>query len=260
MWCGRPGLVWRRTTVGEYHHNCVVVHYPVPAWYAVSLAQPWSGDYTTNNYVKYQRYRAGEPNRTNPLMPNMCLVVAKGLTYSSLTLGLGTVHPNCRVSHFGFFNNDAMEGWTDTEWVDYNETNPDTNDQAINLNYLFPQLDPGASLKFTWAYILNLDDLATAMTVVSSVVIIQPTTTVSGASSVFSASVSTPVSSVLFTISNASTVRLLVTVIAVECVVCACNLMACMPCKRRGALSRCAPLSAVGTDGRARDGIRGDRT
>ena len=156
--------------------------------------------------MKYQRYRAGEPNRTNPLMPNMCLVVATGVTYTNLTLGLGTVHPNCRVSHFGFFNNDAMEGWTDTEWVDYNETTPDTNDQAINLNYLFPQLDPGASLKFTWAYILNLGDLATAMAVVSSVVIIQPTTIVSGASAAFSVSVTTAVSSVTFTITNVSTV------------------------------------------------------
>ena len=94
--------------------------------------------YTTKNYVKYQRYRAGEPNRTNPLMPNMCLVVATGVTYTNLTLGLGTVHPNCRVSHFGFFNNDAMVGWTDSSWTSYDEATPRSADEAINLNYLFP--------------------------------------------------------------------------------------------------------------------------
>ena len=168
--------------------------------------QPWSGFFDTSNYVKYQRYRPGEPNRANTAVPNMCLVVATGTVYTNLTLGLGTVHPNCRVSHYGFVNNDATEGWLNSNWTAFDETNPLSADEAINLNYLFPVLDAGASVSFTWAYILNLDDLATAMDIVSSVRIVQPTTTASGASAAFSATVTGAVSSVTFTLSNSSMV------------------------------------------------------
>ena len=131
--------------------------------------QPWSGFFDTSNYVKYQRYRPGEPNRANTAVPNMCLVVATGTVYTNLTLGLGTVHPNCRVSHYGFVNNDATEGWLNSNWTAFDETNPLSADEAINLNYLFPVLDAGASVSFTWAYILNLDDSATVTGAVSSV-------------------------------------------------------------------------------------------
>ena len=160
--------------------------------------------------MKYQRYRPGEPNRANTAVPNMCLVVATGTVYTNLTLGLGTVHPNCRVSHYGFVNNDATEGWLNSNWTAFDEAYPMSADEAINLNYLFPVLDAGASVSFTWAYILNLDDLATAMDIVSSVRIVQPTTTASGAFAVFSATVTGAVSSVTFTLSNSTKVGVVV--------------------------------------------------
>ena len=88
------------------------------------LWQPWTGFYETNNYVLYQRLRAGEPVRANPSQPNMCLVVATGTILTNLTLGLGTVHPNCRVSHYGFVNNDGTEGWTNANWTQFDQNNP----------------------------------------------------------------------------------------------------------------------------------------
>ena len=169
--------------------------------------QPWTGFYDTCNYVQYQRLRAGEPDRTNSLEPNMCLVVATGTVINNLTLGLGTVHPNCRVSHYGFANNDASVGWSDGNWTAYNESNPLCADEAINLNYLFDVLDAGASVTFTWAYILNMGDLLTAMNVLSVVSIVQPTTMASGTAAAFSAVVAAPATLVVFTISNATMVR-----------------------------------------------------
>jgi hypothetical protein len=57
--------------------------------------QPWTGDYRTRNYVRYQPYRAsdGDVHRSHPSYPNMCLVVADapGEAYrGKLILGLGT--------------------------------------------------------------------------------------------------------------------------------------------------------------------------
>lgn len=68
-----------------------------------------------------------------------------------------------RVSHFGFTNNNATEGWTNTAWTAYDEANPNPKDEAINLNFLFDFLDPGASVSFSFVYILNVADLLTAM-------------------------------------------------------------------------------------------------
>ena len=76
---------------------------------------------------------------------------------------LACVLPPGRVSHFGFFNNDPWLGWGDTLWTGYNESFPRPADEAINLNFFFDFLDPGASVSFTWVYILRTEDLLTAM-------------------------------------------------------------------------------------------------
>jgi hypothetical protein len=179
------------------------------------VLQPWSGFYDTNNFVKYQRYREGgsEPDRSNPALPNMCLVIASGTIYPRLTIGLGTIHPNCRVSHYGFTNNDASEGWLNTNWTAFTEAEPHSADEAINLNFRFDSLDAGASVSFTWAYILRLEDLVSAMDELSLVSVVQPTTVVSGAMVAFSATVAASASLVSFTVSNSTVVshRLTVT-------------------------------------------------
>ena len=68
-----------------------------------------------------------------------------------------------RVSHFGFTNNNATEGWTNRAWTAYDENNPSMKDEAINLNFFFDFLDPGASVSFSFVYILQIDDLLTAI-------------------------------------------------------------------------------------------------
>ncbi len=45
----------------------------------------------------------------------------------------------------------------------YDQANPNPKDEAINLNFLFDFLDPGASVSFSFVYILNVEDLLTAM-------------------------------------------------------------------------------------------------
>jgi hypothetical protein len=174
----------------------------------LSGLQPWSDNYDTNNFVKYQRYREGssEPDRSSPALPNSCLVIAEGTTYPSLTMGLGSVHPNCRVSHYGFVNDDANEGWLSSNWTSFNETEPHSGDEAINLNFRFDSLDAGAAVSFTWVYILRRDDLVTALEAVSVVNVVQPTTVASGTSVAFSATVSLRASLVLFTVSNSTQV------------------------------------------------------
>ena len=136
----------------------------------------------------------------------MCLAVAAGASYPNLTLGLGSVHPNCRVSYFGSVDNDAMVAWRDTTWIPSSEALPDYDDAALTLDYLFPQLDAGASVTFTWSYILTVDTLNTALSTINSLTITQPTTTVSGNSVVFCAVTAVVALSVTFTITNATTV------------------------------------------------------
>ena len=155
----------------------------------------------------YQRYRVGEPNRSNTTVPNMCLVVAQGATYASLSLGLGSVHPNCRVSHYGTNNIDSKVAWTDTSWTSYTSAAPNYMDESINLDYLFPQLDAGASVSLSWAYMLTAADLVTGLTTMSSVTITQPSTTGSGSSVAFGAVVSFVASSVTFSVMNGTSVR-----------------------------------------------------
>jgi hypothetical protein len=66
-----------------------------------------------------QPTRAGEPDRSSPSNPSACLVVAEGITYPQLLLGLGTGGGNCRASHFGFQNDDPDDAWVDNAWISY---------------------------------------------------------------------------------------------------------------------------------------------
>ena len=162
--------------------------------------QPWTGIFNTNNYVKYQRAGVGGVNRSNSTYPDSCLVVAKGTTYPELTIGLGSIHPNCRVSHYGFTNNNATKGWSDTAWLGYSESSPRNADEGINLNFLFDVVESGGSVTFSWVYILRTSDLVTAMGDLGTVSIVQPSTTVSGSEVTFSAMVGGNGNPVVFTV------------------------------------------------------------
>ncbi len=82
-------------------------------------------------------------------------------------MGLGAVHPLCRATHFGFMNNYAEDGWTNTEWTGFNMTTPRFKDEGINLNFRFASVDPGASVTFTWLYALAQDAVDTALATIS---------------------------------------------------------------------------------------------
>jgi hypothetical protein len=156
--------------------------------------------------VQFQRARSGETSRASSSQPNTCLVIAEGTTYSQLSLGLGTVHPNCRVSHYGFRNDDANEAWTENTWTAYSSSSKKNADESLNLVFRFDSLDAGSAVTFTWAYILNAADLIPALTSLDMVVIEQPASVVSGTSAVFSAQVNGAATLVRFFLSLGDTV------------------------------------------------------
>ena len=157
--------------------------------------QPWSGSYTTKNYVRYQ---PGESDRAHDTIDNMALVVAYGATYTQMVLGLGTVHPNARVTHYGFQNNDAGTGWTNTAYKSYSESSPRSADEGINIVFKFDTIDPGASTTFSWAYVLNEGDLIRAMKNINEIKIVQPADTVSGSAATFAAELAAPVDDIQY--------------------------------------------------------------
>jgi hypothetical protein len=101
-----------------------------------------------------------------------------------MVLGLGTVHPRARVNHFGFQNNDpdtvSKQGVANTAWHGYSESSPRSADAGINLGFNFPELDSGASVTFSFAYVLDEADLDKAMGSINELIMTQPTGTVGG--------------------------------------------------------------------------------
>ena len=66
----------------------------------------------------------------------------------------------------------------------------------------FDTLDPGASVTFSFAYILRKEDLLTALGVIDELTVLQPTDTVSGADAVFSVETKGITNSVTFFVSG----------------------------------------------------------
>src|SRR3546814_3971654 len=91
--------------------DLLLQHLPV---HSVLQEQPHTGLFTTLNWVKYQPFKDGDPDRfESEDDPYLALVLARGVIHEKLLCGLGTSHPNARVSYFGFNNNDptvAFEG------------------------------------------------------------------------------------------------------------------------------------------------------
>ena len=75
-----------------------------------------------------------------------------------MVCGLGTVHAAARVNHFGFQNNDAdavIGNSPNTLWHSYSQSNPRSRDEGINLAFRFDELEAGASVSFSFAYVLS---------------------------------------------------------------------------------------------------------
>lgn len=69
----------------------------------------------------------------------------------------------------------------------------------------FDTLDAGASVTFTWAYVLSAGDLLPALNAIRSITIIQPTDTASGTAAVFSANVDGAATLVVFSLALGAT-------------------------------------------------------
>jgi len=162
--------------------------------------QPWTGQFSTLNFVRFQPFRTGDPaGYVHPDEPDTSLVMAVGRTHSALVCGLGTVHPNARASHFGFNNNVPQAAWTNTAWTSHSNTSPRSADEAINLDFKFPRIDAGATATFSWAYVLGEDDLQEAMGRITQIAILQPSSEASG-EILFSAAVVNTVATVTFVV------------------------------------------------------------
>lgn len=155
--------------------------------------QPYYKTYHTYNYVKYQPKAADlsdcclARNYTHPVYPDAALVAAVGKNKNALYCGLGTVHPRARVSHYGFYEKNppmtyALET-SDSTWKSYGGNNvlpTDVSqmryaDEALHLTFNYPSIGPGEIVQFSYAYVLNENDLLLALESLKGVVISQPT-------------------------------------------------------------------------------------
>jgi hypothetical protein len=133
--------------------------------------EPFTNNFATWNWVKYQPFQPGDPTGkyVSDADANLALVLARGNKYYQLLCGLGTSHPNARVSHFGFDNSDPVAALSNTVWTSYGGKTVEATDTAskryadegINLVFTFPTLDIGATAEFDFAYVLSPDDLST---------------------------------------------------------------------------------------------------
>jgi len=155
--------------------------------------QPYYKLYHTYNYVKYQPKAADlsdcclARNYTHPVYPDAALVAAVGKNKNSLYCGLGAIHPRARVSHYGFYEKNppmgnALES-SDGTWKKYGGNNVSPSDisqmryadEALHLTFNYPTIGAGEVVQFSYAYILNENDLLLAMESLNGVVISQPT-------------------------------------------------------------------------------------
>ncbi|MCI5221711.1 MAG: hypothetical protein D3924_03290, partial [Candidatus Electrothrix sp. AR4] len=152
--------------------------------------QRWTKNFTTDNWVKFQPPRPATETRGNLVArptgnTEKALAIAKGLKYG-LTLGLGAIDSRAVVAASHGFSN------RDTDAVLNNPTQPTASfpsraDRAIVLAFELGDLAPGQTVSFDYVYILNEDDLDTALNALAALSILQSTGTVSGGSVLFQA-------------------------------------------------------------------------
>jgi hypothetical protein len=75
-------------------------------------------------------WKQSTPPSFTPVLPSTVRWLHNNTTPSSIAVCLHfvctphcAVHPNCRVSHYGFKNDDPGEGWTNTNWTAYSASN-----------------------------------------------------------------------------------------------------------------------------------------
>lgn len=105
--------------------------------------------YSTSNFVRHQPGWPGSGDTA--------LVIAKSLGCNEIPLGLFAISPYAVVSTEGFTNTDP-DAILNTP-VEPTEAAPIVDDRAIALAFRFPTMNPGASIQFQYAYVLNQADL-----------------------------------------------------------------------------------------------------
>jgi hypothetical protein len=136
------------------------------------------GGYNTNNYI------ASNPNSTT----NKSLVIAKGITYPNVVIGLGTIDSRASASPIasGITARDP-DFPLDTPRTGCTASSPCNADIAIPLAFRLGTLSPGQSVSLDYAYILNENDLEIALSSIESLRILQPLGSVSGNNVLFQA-------------------------------------------------------------------------
>ena len=162
--------------------------------------QPYYGNFATRNYVKFQPLAADgsdsglSTSYVNPSNPDTALVVAVGKNNYDFFCGLGTINPNARVSHYGFWEFSPPYAFGDAagsrQWTNYGGSDmlPTSDyvsrmykaDEAIHLVFKYPSISPGETVQFSYAYVLKAADLDQAMAGIATVTVTQPTSDMTG--------------------------------------------------------------------------------
>jgi hypothetical protein len=162
--------------------------------------QPFYGNFATKNYVLNQPVALDGSDSglarsyVNTQNPNTALVVAVGTNNFDFFCGLGTINSKARVTHYGFDENSPPTAYGDAsgsrQWTSYGgadvlptstyNSRMLTADEAIHLVFKYPSIAPGEAVQFSYAYVLKSSDLVEAMAGISSLIITQPTSDMSG--------------------------------------------------------------------------------
>ena len=166
-------------------------------------------NYRTFYTLNYVQYQAGTAGFTHPDIPDLSLVCSVGLNNMALFLGMGTINPNAKASHFGFQIYNPQQAWTDSTWTGYGGTDvlPEPAyvprmrdaDESIHLVYRFDALQPGEVLSFEYAHVVQHDELVPALEALSVLQLLQPTDSLSGGSALLSAAVNKQAASLIGT-------------------------------------------------------------
>jgi len=120
--------------------------------------QAWGGGFPTNNKIVSQP----GPGSSD------ALATADGTL--GCFLGLGARHFASRASRGGFFVQDALDPYCGNS--PYELDGEATTDDAIGVNFYFARLEGGNSLTFSYAYILDTEELEEALMATTAPVLV----------------------------------------------------------------------------------------
>lgn len=127
----------------------------------------------SNNYKTINEVISQPSNNSSD-----ALVTAKGTVHQSCFLGLGARDGRARVTHGGFLISSSISDYFFGS-VPYLQSGIETADEAISIGFSLGNLDTGQCVCFSFAYILNINQLGSALNATSSVDIFADTINIS---------------------------------------------------------------------------------